>query len=927
MKIKHVFFTTLLVEFVLALIVGGPGNGQAFENAGPQAATWQFDIIGPAGSGAFGRSVVALPNGNVVVTDPEYDLAEAADVGAVYLYNGQTGEQISMLTGQTAGDQVGYPGVTILNNGNYVVRSAYWDNGAVVDAGAVTWGNAETGVSGVLSPANSLVGSTDGDQVGVNYVDYVTDTDGIRTLPNGSYLVFSPFWDNGSAADAGAITWGSGERGVIGMVSSANSLVGSADGDLIGMHNCRTLDNYCAPVVSVLTNSNYVVCSPYWDNRAMSDAGAVTWGNGATGVSGVISSVNSLVGDGNNDALGNSQGDECVTELPNGDYVILSPTWNDYAGAVTQAEGASGITGLISPANSLVGKGSLVMGDSIGQSITVLSNGNYVVLSPFWNRGDISYAGAATWVNAATGLTGEISSTNSLVGSVAGDRVGTSVAALSNGNYVVTSQVWHLVGAVTWGNGRTGISGSVSRLNSMVGANRDDAIGSGGIKELANGNYLVLSPDWDNALRVDAGAVTWGSGTAGIAGKVSRDNSLVGSTSYDRVGGGPWEDAVIVLMNGNYVVGSPYWDKDAIEDVGAATWGNGVTGISGEISPANSLMGKTAGDQIGFMGMTALSNGNYVIQSRNWDNGAAENAGAVTWGSGATGTTGIVSPDNSLVGTEAENEIGNTTLTVLSNGNYVVFSPWWGEGGALTWGSGETGVRGEVSPANSLVGGSDGQWKILAVDALSSGNYLAQSRGGYPGSAAAFTWGYGRTGVTGTISEENSLVSSAQCAQECFWSVTWLMNGNYVIGNEFAEDADFSGAATWGNGTAGISGTASAANSLVGSTPGDGSNMYITALPNGHYVVYNPIYRNGASAAAGAVTWGNGLIGTSGRITGENSVLGTAPEGGREIVWDYCAARHLLVVGRPRDNIITLFRHERHNPTFFPVVARNYPKR
>ena len=53
-----------------------------------------------------------------------------------------------------------------MSNGNYVVTSAYWDNGAATDAGAVTFGNGVSGVSGVVSAANSLVGSTASDDVG-----------------------------------------------------------------------------------------------------------------------------------------------------------------------------------------------------------------------------------------------------------------------------------------------------------------------------------------------------------------------------------------------------------------------------------------------------------------------------------------------------------------------------------------------------------------------------------------------------------------------------------------------------------------------------------------------------------------------------------------------------------------------------------------
>ena len=45
-------------------------------------------------------------------------------------------------------------------------QQLYWDNGAATNAGAVTWGSGTAGVSGVVSSANSLVGSTANDQVG-----------------------------------------------------------------------------------------------------------------------------------------------------------------------------------------------------------------------------------------------------------------------------------------------------------------------------------------------------------------------------------------------------------------------------------------------------------------------------------------------------------------------------------------------------------------------------------------------------------------------------------------------------------------------------------------------------------------------------------------------------------------------------------------
>ena len=43
-------------------------------------------------------------------------------------------------------------------------------------------------------------------------------------------------------------------------------------------------------------------------------------------------------------------------------------------------------------------------------------------------------------------------------------------------------------------------------------------------------------PRLDNGAAAGAGAVTWGSGTAGVSGPVSATNSLVGSTANDYVG-------------------------------------------------------------------------------------------------------------------------------------------------------------------------------------------------------------------------------------------------------------------------------------------------------------------------------------------------------------------------------------------------------
>jgi filamentous hemagglutinin family protein len=223
--------------------------------AGSGAAYSTIDLVDPnpgAGDG-FAQTVTVLSGGNIVARDSSDDFG-ATNAGAVYLYNGTTGALISALNGTSTGDQVGSGGITTLSNGNYLVRSPNWNNVSVTAAGAVTWGSGTSGVSGVVSAANSLVGSTASDQVG---------SGGITQLASGNYLVLSPNWDIGVATQAGAVTWGSGTSGVSGTVSSVNSLVGSTTNDNVGSGG-----------ITALSNGNYLVRSPNWNNVSVTAAGA-----------------------------------------------------------------------------------------------------------------------------------------------------------------------------------------------------------------------------------------------------------------------------------------------------------------------------------------------------------------------------------------------------------------------------------------------------------------------------------------------------------------------------------------------------------------------------------------------------------------------------------------------------------------------------
>jgi hypothetical protein len=138
-----------------------------------------------------------------------------------------------------------------------------------------------------------------------------------------------------------------------------------------------------------------------------------------------------------------------------------------------------------------------------------------------------------------------------------------------------------------------------------------------------------------------------------VAGTISAANSLLGTWQSMYVGMSP----VTALTNGNYVVENPLWDAcldcASGHHAGAVTWGSGTSGIVGVATAANSLVGTRPLDRVGSGGVIALTNGDYIVRSPTWDNGVIVNAGAVTLGSGSRGVTGAVSAANSLAGITA----------------------------------------------------------------------------------------------------------------------------------------------------------------------------------------------------------------------------------------------------------------------------------
>ena len=130
-------------------------------------------LTGSAANDYVGRGgAVILANGNYVVSSPYWRNGSVAGAGAVTWCSPTTGcsgavSASNSLVGSTAFDRIGTlldldleTTIYALPNGNYVVASSSWHNGAEANAGAATWGNGATGITGVVSVTNSLIGST-----------------------------------------------------------------------------------------------------------------------------------------------------------------------------------------------------------------------------------------------------------------------------------------------------------------------------------------------------------------------------------------------------------------------------------------------------------------------------------------------------------------------------------------------------------------------------------------------------------------------------------------------------------------------------------------------------------------------------------------------------------------------------------------------
>ncbi len=798
--------------------------------------------------------------------------------------------------------------VTVLPNGNVVVTKPFDDFGGM-NAGAIHLYNDLT-----AALISSLTGSSSDDQVGGN------NGSPTPVLANGNFITYTPFWDNGGAMDAGAVTWGNMATGFIvsGPVSTSNSFLGTFVNDQLGLF------------ISPLPNGNFIFSQPSWNTfTGIAVLGVGTTGKFSDGTIGYCSASNSIVGSAMGDAIGS-----ILTILPsNSNFVTGGSNWNGNAGAVTWASGTTGRMGdgnfgVVSASNSLIG---MTANDFVGQfGVEVVGLGNnFVIRSPQWDdwqAGGTMDVGAVTFGNGTNGQFGNggfgpITSTNSIVGTTPSDQIGSAgITVLNNGHFVIASTSWDNVamgatdaGAVTWANGNTGQPaggfGSVSASNSIIGSSTNDFIGQ--VTALNNSNFVVSGSNWNMGTGI-AGLCNGTTGRIVIGnsfGAISGVNALIGAVGDNVASGGVFP---LTPLN-HFIVLSPIWSGG----LGAVTWGDGAMGISGPIGAGNSFLGTIATDNIGFNGPTptVLPSGNYLIYSPLWTDpmtGIA-NVGAVTWGNGSNGQFspggfGPISQTNSFVGTIANEVVGGTAAVVLLvNGNFVIPDPNYQNGfGAAAWGNGSNGHYGngpnfgQISATNSIVGGQAGDnIGSLAISTLTNGNYVVVSHQWHDPlnanrSVGAVTWGNGsngamNTGLYGLVSQSNSVVGSSAGDQFGIQRAAFF-NGNFVAGSAFWDNGAMAdvGILTWINGSNGLfaggtGGQANGGNSIIGAQPNDRitSGNIIISLSTGNYVIQSPNWHFGGAANAGAVSFISGIDGTFlasgmyGAVSTTNSFYGT----------------------------------------------------
>jgi len=520
-----------------------------------------------------------------------------------------------------------------------------------------------------------------------------------------------------------------------------------------------------------------------------------------------------------------------VAILTNGNVVVTDP----FESSIASHAGAVHLYDPISQ-SIIHSTYSITTDDRFGIfGIITLANGNFVIASPFADVNSVTDAGTVQLFNGATGL----AIGSAINGDADSDQLGyVRTTALSNGHFVITSPYDDVNGVLNAGsvqviNGTTGDKiGS-----SIVGDVEDDQIGSGGITELANGNFVISSPFDDAGGLIDAGSVKIINGETGV----QIGGSIVGDTQFDQLGSA----GITALVNGNYAIASPNDEVNGVFQVGSVILFNGETGVQ----IGSSIVGDAPSDRLGSAGITALANGNCVITSPYDDVGGIIDAGSIKLINGATG----VQIGSSIVGETDSDQLGLSGTTALLNSNFVITSPFDDVNGVNNSGSARLVNGTSGAQIGSTISGDtdEDHLGVNGTTALSNSNFAIISP--YDDlnnviDAGSVRLINGTTGVPIGI----TVHGDSDYDRFGFGGVAALANGNFVVASPYDDvnGVTDAGSVQLINGTTG----APIGSTIVGSFPDDVHNATIKGSATGDfYVLGLPQADNNALVSSGLV--------------------------------------------------------------------------
>ena len=446
-------------------------------------------------------------------------------------------------------------------------------------------------------------------------------------LPNGNILVRNQDADIGGLIDAGEILLFDPQGNLLGMLegSAANERLGSL-------------------FQSTVADGNLVFRSP---NAGASMRGAVILFNDDTG-----QEIGRVSGSSANEQLGLTVD---FFGVPTNTYAIQSP-FADVGGLMD--------AGALILVNEMTGReigrvSGSAAGDRVGSNPLVLSaNGNYFVPVPNADIGGAVDAGSLLLVNGGTGrLIGKVNGNNT------NEFLGTSVNYFSFGPDVLVTSVKHNNGAFTDAGAlirvaNVNLGGGNIERGRVMGGSTGEMLGTDGFQILGSGDYVVFSESADVGGFTDAGSIILADGATGNPiGRLdgTSDNEILGNLQ------------IIESTNGNYWAPSPLADPGGTADAGTLYLVDGTTGLA-----IGQFDGDTANEQLS------------ATTEQNFNLGFDKLIVRAPMHGGNTGLVGLFDSvdlgggnflSGSVAGAQPGDLVGNTALTFLNNGNYLVQAP------------------------------------------------------------------------------------------------------------------------------------------------------------------------------------------------------------------------------------------------------------